>query len=421
MKDVAQFCVKLDILALKTLTIVDTVCKSIGVNMKDINFEDPTIYQFLQEFDNTYGIFQLEGHTETKVTRWVKPQNIQELADAMALGRPAAMHLVEEYMENKKHGEFEVVHPVLQPILKRTHGVCLYQEQLMQMVHAIGFTLEESEEVRRVVGKKDSDAVKAWEEKIFNKAKDNKFPEEVAKYIWDTLNKSKDYSFNMSHAIAYSALAAITIYLKVHYPKEFFFASLNIITQANDPDRAEKISKICKELKIYNIPLLPPSIIKSKNDFSLEDDGIRYGLGSIKGVSDAALEHLKNFTPDYANKFEMFESVKQAKITLGPFCALIMAGAMSAYGTSRTKLVLEAQVWGLLRPNERVYCLEHGKEYNFDLLAMVKKIKRLTNTEKKLRVLRDIIKSKKHMRKKVINPYTSKIPSFQNLPYIFTK
>jgi DNA polymerase-3 subunit alpha len=381
MKDIAQFCVKLDILALKTLTIVDTVCKSVllspesfNLEFKNIDFKDPSIYQFLQEFDNTYGIFQLEGHTETNVVRRVKPQNIHELADTMALGRPAAMHLVKEYIENKKNESFDVVYEPFREILKRTHGLPLYQEQLMQMVHAIGFTLLEAEEVRRIVGKKDRDAVKAWEEKIYAKVKEKGIDEKVGKWLWDVLYKSKDYSFNLAHAIEYSALAAITIYLKIHYPKEFFLASLNIITQANDPDRAEKITKICRELKLYDIPLLPPSIKHSKSDFALEGKGIRYGLGSVKGVSDAALEHLQKFTPDYINKFELFESVKQAGISIGVLCALIQAGAVGDFKTSRSYLVLEAQVWNLLFDKEKFYCMAHGAEYNFHIIPMIKKM-----------------------------------------------
>lgn len=374
MKDVAQFCIKLDILGLKTLTILDSICKVVGIKMKDINFEDPVIYKYLQEFDNTYGIFQLEGHTGEKVTRWVKPENIEELAGVNALARPAALHSVKDYIKNKENDSFEVIHPAFEEILKKTHGLPLYQEQLMKMANAIGFTLEESEVIRRIVGKKDRDAVKAWEDKIYSKCKENNFPEEVGKWLWDVLNKSKDYSFNKSHAIAYSALAGMTIFLKMNYPKEFFFASLNIITQSNDPDKNEKISKICKELKTYGIPLLPPDIKNSKSDFSLEKNGIRYGLGSVKGVSDAAIIHLEKFAPDFANKFELFESIKQAGINLGVLCALIQAGAMGNFGISRSRLVLEAQLWSLLKPSEKAYCLAYGQENNFNLTEMLRKI-----------------------------------------------
>lgn len=372
MKDVAQFCVKLDILGLKTATIVDEVCKSVDIKMEDINFNDPQIYAFFQEFENTFGIFQLEGLTATKVTRWVKPTNIEELAAVNALARPAALHSVQEFVDNKKDGAFKVIHPIFEKILEETHGLPLFQEQLLKMLHALGFTLLEAEEVRRIVGKKDRQAVKAWEEKIYAKTKEQNYPEEVGKWLWDVLYKSKDYSFNKSHAISYSVLSAICVYLKIHHPKEFFLASLNIITKANDPKKAEKIAQICRELKYYQIPLLPPDIRYSKTDFSLEKEGIRYGLSSVKGVSSAALEHLRKFSPDYGNKFQMFESIKQAGITLGPACALTMAGALSDFGTSRTKLVLEMQLWGLLKPSEKAYCLEHGHEYNFNLLAMIK-------------------------------------------------
>lgn len=374
MNDVAQFCIKLDVLALKTVTVINETCKAVGIAMKDIDFEHPDIYKWLQEFDNPYGIFQLEGHTGEKVTRWVKPSNLEELSAVMALARPGALQFVEPYTENKKQKSFPRIYPEFDAIFEKTHGVPLYQEQLMKMANVIGFTMDEAEILRRIVGKKKREEVEVWQAKIHQKIKDNKLDSKLGDFFWDVLKKSADYSFNKSHSIAYSALAAMTIYLKYHYPKEFFFASLNIIAKANDPKKDEKIATICKELKVYGIPLLPPSIKDSQNDFSLEGDGIRYGLGSIKGVSDAALEQLKKFTPDYATKYQLFESVKQSGISIGVLCALIQAGAMGDFGVSRSKMVLESQLWNLLKPAEKAYCLEHGKEFEFDLMRMIKEI-----------------------------------------------
>lgn len=175
-----------------------------------------------------------------------------------------------------------------------------------------------------------------------------------------------------SHSIAYSALAAITVYLKINYPKEFYFACLKMAK--TEVDKNQKILRIANEMKFSGIPLLPPSLILSKEDFSLEDKGIRYGLGSIKGISDKALENLKLFKTDGFNKFELFEAAKQAKINIGVLCALIQAGALGDFGITRSKLVLEAQLWSILSAKEKTYCIKHGVESNYDLVNMIKGI-----------------------------------------------
>lgn len=372
MKEITKFCIKLDILGLKTLTLIDEVCKLTGIKMEDINFNDPIIYTFLQDFKYGYGIFQLEAGTAEKVVRWIKPNGLEELASIMALARPGAMTFVKQYAESKKRGYPEKVHPIFDPIFEKTYGVPIYQEQLMKMSNAIGFSLDESEIIRRIVGKKDRDAVTAWESRIYKKVEEKGYPAALGKLLWDVLYKSKDYSFNKSHAIAYAALAAITAYLKIKYPKEFFFAALKIAK--TEADRNEKILRISNEMAHFDIKLLPPSLKKSKEDFSLEEEGIRYGLSSIKGISEKALENLRKFDIDGFNKFQLFESAKQTKINIGVLSALIQAGAMGEFSESRSKMVLEAQLWSILLPKERAYCLKHGAEHNYDLIKMINNI-----------------------------------------------
>lgn len=372
MKEITKFCLKIDVLGLKTLTIIDEVCRSVGIKMEDIDFEDPSIYAYFQDFKNGYGIFQIEGGTADRVIKSVKPENIEELSAVMALARPGAMDFVPQFTDNKKRGYSDSVHPIFDEIFSKTYGLPLYQEQLMKMSNAIGFTLDESEIIRRIVGKKDRDAVKAWEEKIHTKIKENSLPTPLGGFVWDVLNKSKDYSFNKSHSIAYSAVAAITVYLKVNYPKEFFAACLKIAM--GEQDRNEKVARISNELKSLGINLLPPNINLSKESFSIEKDGIRFGLGGIHSVGQKVLEKLKNFNGNYNNKFELFEAANHVGVNIGALCALIQAGAVIDTSGSRSKFVLEAQLWNLLTVKEKAYCIQHGAIFNYDLVGMIKKM-----------------------------------------------
>jgi DNA polymerase III subunit alpha len=372
MKDITKFCIKLDILGLKTITVIDEVCKLVGIKMEDIDFNDPIIYEFLQDFIYSYGIFQLEAPTAEKTVRLIKPKNLNELSDTMALARPGALRFIKQYIENRENPDSIDAFGMFKDIFESTNGIPIFQEQLMAMLHKLGFELGEAEQARKIVGKKLLKEVKEWENKIYKQCEKNKIDKKIADLTWGVLNDSASYSFNKSHSIAYSALAAITIYLKVKYPKEFFFASLKIA--AIEADRNEKILRIANEMRSLGIKLLPPSLKYSTNSFTLEKNGIRYGLASMRYIKDKALENLRKLNIEQCNKFQLFESAKQAKINIGVLSALIQAGTMEDFQESRTKLVLEAQLWNILSEKERVYCLEHGAAHNFDLIEMVKSI-----------------------------------------------
>ena len=371
MKDITKFCLKLDILGLKTITVIAEICKLVGLKMEDINFNDPIIYQFLQDFKYSYGIFQLEAPTAEKTVRLLKPRNLNELAAATSLARPGAMKFAQQYVDNRDSGEFDTI-DLFKDIFKPTYGIPIYQEQLMAMLHKIGFSLGEAEQCRKIVGKKLLKEVKEWEIKIYDQCKKNNIPKDVADLTWGVLNDSASYSFNKSHAIAYSALSAITVYLKVKHMKEFFYSSLKIA--AIEQDRNEKILRISNEMRDLGIKLLPPSLKYSQHDFSIEEEGIRYGLSSMRYIKDKALENLKKLNIENCNKFELFESAKQAKLNIGVLSALIQAGCMEDFNETRSKLVLESQLWNILTEKERTYCLEHGAENNFNLIAMIKNI-----------------------------------------------
>lgn len=350
MNDVSSLSIKLDILGSRCSAVVDDCCKQLGIDWRSINVDsDSTIYDNLKMgLRHPHGIFQLEADCNLRVVNEVKPKNLQELSDVVAMARPGALAYVEKYVKN----EDEKVHPIFDKILEKTRYVCLYQEDMMRMAHAIGFTLEEAEILRRIVGKKKVDEVKEWKAKIYAKCKENNHPESLGDLLWKILDDSSKYSFNLSHSVSFAALAALTLYLKYKHPLEFYIALLNQAKHEMNP--LQEINTIQNELHDFGIKLLPPDLTKSDMNFVIEGNNIRYGLGSLKGVSDKTIEKLLGFRKAYANRFEAFEAAEQCKINIGVLSSLIQSGCLGA-GIDRSSLVYEAQLYRLLTVAEKKY------------------------------------------------------------------
>ena len=380
------FNIKLDILGLRSVSVVDNVCKSINIKIEDIDLNHESIYRNLQELKSPHGLFQIEAETNFRVCQKVKPKNLEELSGVLALARPGALQFVDKYAAHTNYQQSESIHPFFDEILKETGGVALYQEQLMKMANKIGFTLDEAEILRRIVGKKKTEEIKAWKQKIEQKCKQNKIPKEVSEILWKILEDSANYSFNKSHSIAYAGLAAITIYLKFNYPQQFFLSLLKM--SRNEPDPIGEISKIQKEMHNFGIKLLPPHIIKSEMDFSIEDKDIRFGLLSIKGISDKSIEKLNSFRNKYSNKFEIFEAAEEAGLNIGALSALIQAGALSGFNQSRSKIVLEVQLWNMLTSKEKKYAISFAEKLDYDLIKIIKHLNKFTDEKNKV-VIKD--------------------------------
>jgi DNA polymerase-3 subunit alpha len=374
--------VKLDLLGLRSVSIVDRVCKLVGIKVDDLNFNDPFIYQQLQDLRTPHGCFQIEADTNFKVCKKVKPRNLEELSGVLALARPGALEFVDQYANFTTNNHYEGIHEFFDSVLSGSGGVALYQEQLMKMSNKIGFTLDEAEVLRRIVGKKKVEEVKKWQEKIAEKIKENKLAPEIGDILWRILENSANYSFNKSHSMSYAALAACTVYLKFRHPKEFFLALLEMTK--HEPAPLEEISKIQKELRHFGITLLGPHILKSDTDFSIQGNNIRFGLSSIKGISEKTMDKLKNFKSNQSNKFEVFQAAKEVGISIGVLSALIQAGALDGLSTSRSRVVLEAQLWNVLTDKEKVLSMEHGPDQDYDLLKTVKKLSETKNENGKL-------------------------------------
>ena len=240
----------------------------------------------------------------------------------------------------------------------------------MKMAVKIGFTLDESEQLRRIVGKKKIDKMPEWKNKIKNKVEENSLDPAIADILWKVAEDSANYSFNKSHSLAYATLAAWTIYLKFKYPQDFFLSLLRMTKF--EPSPQEEIRKISTELAKFNMKLLPPDLRKSDLDFAKEGLNIRFGLNSVKGVSGKSLDAIHDFSKmKHVNKFNVFVNAKAVGLNVGILSSLIQAGCLCSYEGSRPLLVLEAQSFNLLTDREKRAALSLGEKYNFKILDII--------------------------------------------------
>lgn len=379
MKSALDISVKLDLLGLKTLDIVDETMKDVGLKHEDIDINDEKVYEFLSSVDDNYGIFQIEGYTGTRVTKKVKPRNIHDVSAILALARPGALQFVDQYSEFVETGEAKSLHEKLDVILEKTAGTMLYQEQVMAIGNQVfGFSLAETELLRRAIGKKIKTEIDKWKERIQEKVENGVVTQELADIYWKVVEDSAGYSFNASHSYAYSMLTYKTAYLKYYYTKYFLKNCLKMTNHEAKPQQA--VSSIIKEARNFNIPIFPPSLIKSKEDFEIEGDGIRCGLGNLKSVSDKSLDKIKEFTleGDF-NKFQIFEAASQSKINITILSNLIRSGCLDEFIEStkdRELLVFEAKCWNALTNREKgVLMSEEFNKYNCNLVSIFKEAK----------------------------------------------
>lgn len=378
MNDVASLMVKFDILGLRTLSVVNDTCKELGIKMEDINVELPEIYENFKNIEAPKGLFQIEADTNFKVCKKVSPKNLEELSAVVAIARPGALDYLDVYADYTSSGQFQSVNEFFDDILSYTGGIPLYQEQLMKMAVKVGFTLDEAEQLRRIVGKKKVDQMPAWKAKIEQKIAQNNLDKQVGEVLWKVAEDSANYSFNKSHSISYAILAAITTYLKFKYPKEFFLSLLKMTK--HEPDSHAEIALISQELCLFNIKLLPPDLSKSDINFAIEGRDIRYGVNSVKGVSEKTLENLIDFRKAQEtgqNKYDIFIAAKESGINIGVLSGLIQGGMMDSFcdnsndSPNRCRLVLEAQSFNILTEREKRNIIQIGNEFNYDVLNTI--------------------------------------------------
>ena len=375
MDDVASLSVKFDILGLRTLSVVNDTCSQIGIKASEIDPGDESIYAALACLEQPKGLFQIEADTNFKVCRQIAPKSLEELSAVVAIARPGALDFKDRYADYARTGDFQSVHEFFDDILSYTGGIPLYQEQLMKMAVKVGFSLDESEQLRRIVGKKKVEDMPAWKAKIEDKIKEKNLDPVIGEVLWKVAEDSANYSFNKSHSISYAYLAAITVYLKFNHPQEFFLSLLKM--SRFEPNAHEEIAKISQELSFFGIKLLPPDLNLSDFDFKIEGKDIRYGLNSIKGVSEKVIESLIDFREtSFENKYDVFIAAKDCGVNIGTMSAFIQAGLLDSFVIrDRCRLALEAQTFNILTDREKRNIIEVGSRFDYDVLNTIQNFK----------------------------------------------
>ncbi|MDI6882877.1 MAG: DNA polymerase III subunit alpha [Patescibacteria group bacterium] len=285
---------KMDFLGLKNLTIIeDTLARVYKVrgekiDISKIPYDDKKTYKLLQEAKTT-GVFQLESSGMKEYLRQLKPTAFEDIVAIIALYRPGPIQFIPEYIARKhKRKKVEYLHPKLKPILEKTQGICIFQEQLMQIARDLaGFSLSEADVLRKAIGKKIKSLLIAQREKFIQGMIKNEISKEVANKIWDWILPFAQYGFNKSHSCAYGMIAYQTAYLKAHFGIEFMAALLT-----SEKTDIERIAFLIEECKNMGIEVLPPDINESFRNFSVvpKEQKIRFGLLKIKNVGSNIVE-----------------------------------------------------------------------------------------------------------------------------------
>jgi DNA polymerase-3 subunit alpha len=288
-----ELMIKMDILGLRTLDVIHEACHLAGLERDKIDIHHPSIYQYLQNFKLKYGIFQLETFAQGGAAAKIKPKNFEQLADCLAIARPGAFAYLDQYCKYVHDGTYISIHPLIDDILKPTGGVCLFQEQYLAMLVRVGMTPDEAESARKVLGKKLKDKIPEVKAKIAEVCEKNSHPPEIVGLLLKIAEESGGYSFNKSHSTAYAMISAWTIYLKSNHPLEFYLALLKMSRHESNPH--EIIEVIEKEMRANGLKLMPPNLTKSSLEFTIDKNGILFGLSSIRGISEKNAERLEKF------------------------------------------------------------------------------------------------------------------------------
>ncbi len=342
--------VKFDFLGLKNLTVIDNAIKLIragktpGFDITRLGDDDETAYQLLQA-GNTTGVFQLESSGMKELLVKLKPSCFEDIIAVCALYRPGPLGsgMVDDFID-RKHGRKPVTYelPQLQPILKDTYGVIVYQEQVMQIARTLaGYSLGGADLLRRAMGKKDPAEMARQRDIFLAGAKENGIDLKKAEAIFDLMAKFAEYGFNKSHSAAYALIAYQTAYLKAHYPVEFMAALLS-----EDMDSSDKVIKNIAECRGMGIQVLPPDINASELSFTVRENSIRFGLGAVKNVGAAAVEAILEARGGEAFRdlFDFCARVDLRRVNRRVVEALIKCGSFDSTGFRRAQLAAVLEV-----------------------------------------------------------------------------
>ena len=343
--------VKFDILGLRTLTIIDWEVKAINarraasgeepLDIAALPLDDAATYKLLQQA-RTVAVFQLESSGMQRMLKDARADRFEDIVALVALYRPGPMDLIPSFVA-RKHGREEVQYPDprVEPILKETYGIMVYQEQVMQMAQIVGgYSLGGADLLRRAMGKKKLEEMAKERAKFREGAAKDGLSGEKADEIFDLMEKFAGYGFNKSHAAAYALVSYQTAWLKAHYPAEFMAATIS-----SDMDNTDKAVTFIDESKAIGLTVLPPDVNASEFMFvAVEPKVIRYGLGAIKGVGQGACESIaeeRERGGPYKDLADFCRRVDSTKLNRRVLEALILSGALDALAPTRASLMLQ--------------------------------------------------------------------------------
>ncbi len=343
--------IKFDFLGLKTLTVIQEALNLIEsrygkkIDFKKVDIGDRKVYDYIST-GHTLGLFQIESSGMQQLAKQLKPTTFEDVIAMLALYRPGPMKsgMVDQFV-NRKHGREKIVYMFdeLEPILKPTYGVVVYQEQIIKIVQLIGgFSLGSADLVRRAMGKKDKEKMTQLKKEFLTGAESGGFDREKADELWNLIVGFAEYGFNKSHSAAYALITFYTSFLKFYYPTEFMAALLTL-----EKDNTSKVIKYVDELKHMGIELLPPDINRSNLAFIADEvDGkqaVIFGLGAIKGAGDIAINSILSVRSEkpFESLSDFISRIDSSKVNKKVIESLIKAGALDSFGYSRKAMLTQ--------------------------------------------------------------------------------
>lgn len=337
---------KMDFLGLRTLTVIADALENIyhsrgeRIDIGKIPLEDELTGKMLCD-GQTGAVFQMESAGMTQLVKDLAPRSFEDLIPLVALYRPGPLGsgMVRDFIDGR-HGrkKAEYPHPLLEPILKETFGVILYQEQVMQIVQVLaGFSLGQADLLRRAMGHKEPELLMKQKEAFLAGAKARNVDEKTAEHIFELLTHFADYGFNKSHSAAYALVAWQTAYLKAHYPAEFMAAMLTSVV-----DYSDKVGVYIEQCRRMGIPILPPDINASSASFSVDGKAVRFGLSAVKNVGDGAIAEIKNREAaggPYTSLEDFCSRADMRTVNKRVIESLIKCGAFDSLGAYRSQLL----------------------------------------------------------------------------------
>ncbi len=338
---------KMDFLGLRNLSILEEAIRVIAqthterIDLTRIPLDDAKVYQMIASGETT-GIFQMESGGMRKLARGLKPSVFSDLTAMVALYRPGPMALIDDFIAGKSDPKsIKYPHPDLEPVLKDTYGILLYQEQCMQAANVMaGYTLGQADELRRAIGKKKIEIMVKEKAKFDKGAKAKGYTQATIDKVWGFIEKFAGYGFNKAHSASYAMISYYTGWMKANYPTEYMCAVLSVESNSMGANREEKISQAVADCRRMGIALLPPDINKSLENFSIDDGSIRFGFSAIKNVGAAAIENIleKRASGPFVSFTDFLQRVDNRKINKKVLESLIKIGAFDAFSTRASML-----------------------------------------------------------------------------------